>query len=81
MEKKKQHSWKGVQERERERERERGGWERENLYLHDYYGVVSSSLTSHAIVAEPLTELIPHNEEYREWKCSQLAELLSLSIQ
>ena len=32
--------------------------------------------TSHSIVGEPLTELIPHNEEYREWKGSQLAELL-----
>ena len=32
--------------------------------------------TSHSIVGEPLTELIPHNEEYGEWKGSQLAELL-----
>jgi hypothetical protein len=33
-------------------------------------------LTSHAIVGEPFTEFIPHNEEHREWKGSQLAELL-----
>ena len=35
-------------------------------------------LTSHAIVGEPFTELIPHNEEHREWKGSQLAELLHI---
>ena len=32
--------------------------------------------TSHSIVGEPLTELIPHNEEHGEWKGSQLAKLL-----
>ena len=32
--------------------------------------------TSHAIVREALTELIPHDKENREWKGPQLAELL-----
>ena len=32
--------------------------------------------TSHAIVGETFTKLIPHNEEHGEWKSSQLAKLL-----
>ena len=32
--------------------------------------------TSHAIVREALTELIPHDKENREWKVPQLAVLL-----
>ena len=81
MEKKKQHSWKRVSVRERDMQREterevEGGSGRGKIFIYMNYGIVSSSLTSHAIVAEPFTELIPHNEEHREWKGSQFAELL-----
>ena len=46
-------------------------------FMHSAVSVPARDcLTSHAIVGEPFTELIPHNEEHREWKRSQLAELL-----
>ena len=61
----------GEGKRERERDRAR---ENSDLYIakHD----TEFNYTTHAIVGEPLTELTPHNEEHREWKGSQLAELL-----
>jgi hypothetical protein len=47
------------------------------LYKHTMHDTNhTNSSTIHAIVGEPFTELIPHNEEHREWKGSQLAELL-----
>ena len=57
----------------KERERDRA---RENSYLYIAKHDTEFNYTTHAIVGEPLTELTPHNEEYREWKGSQLAELL-----
>ena len=37
-------------------------------------------LTSHAIVGEPLTELIAYNEEHREWKGLCPVCLLSVEL-
>ncbi len=47
-----------------------------SIFMYDTITNHMNSSTAHAIVGEPFTELIPHNEEHREWKGSQLAELL-----